>query len=202
MTNLWPNLLRPAIPATIALAVVAFAVPELFGSFWLKTFTAAAIYALAAVGVGILYGRLGLVSLANFALLGVGAWVSLRLSLLDSPLPVVVNILIGGVIAATIGTVIGLPALRLRGLYLALVTLMGAGAFFVVINAIGFPDGGTGFTGREGTSTLRNAPRPSFAKSDPAFFPLHPCRCRPGSALQLRADPQSRRPSLGPHPAQ
>lgn len=170
MNDVWQRVLRPAIPAAICLVILGFAVPAIFGSFWLKTFTSAAIYALAAVGVGILYGRIGLVSLANFALLGVGAWVSLRLSLLDSALPVAVNILIGGVVAAIIGTVIGLPALRLRGLYLALVTLMGAGAFFVVINAIGFPEGGTGFTGRGGTAALRNAPRPSFAERDPAYF--------------------------------
>lgn len=170
MKQLWRDVLRPALPAAGVLVVIALAIPVLVGSFWLRTFTSASIYALAAVGVGILYGRLGLVSLANYALLGVGAWVSLRLSLLDSPLPVIVNILIGGIVAAIIGTVVGLPALRLRGLYLALVTLMGAGAFFVVINAIGFPEGGGGFTGREGTSALRNAPRPSFAEQDPAFF--------------------------------
>jgi len=161
---------KVAVPAAVMLVVAGWLVPALFGSFWLKTFTAVAIYSLASVGVGLLYGRLGLVSLANFALLGVGAWVSLRLSLLDGAPPVVVNIVIGGIVAAVLGTLIGLPALRLRGLYLALVTLMGAGAFFVVINAIGFPEGGGGFTGREGTTTLTNAPRPSFAQSDPAFF--------------------------------
>lgn len=161
---------RAVVPAVVVLIVLGWLIPAAFGSFWLKTFTAVVIYALASVGVGLLYGRLGLVSLANFALLGVGAWVSLRLSLLDGSLPVAINIIIGGVVAAVIGTVIGLPALRLRGLYLALVTLMGAGAFFVVINAIGFPEGGGGFTGREGTTTLTNAPRPSFAESDPAFF--------------------------------
>ncbi len=156
-------------PLVFAVAV-AWLLPLAVGSFWLKTFTAAAIYALAAAGVGMLYGRLGLVSLANFALLGVGAWVSLRLSLLDGGPPVVVNMVIGGLVAAVIGTLIGLPALRLRGLYLALVTLMGAGAFFVVINAIGFPEGGTGFTGRGGSTAIQNAPRPSFAESDPAYF--------------------------------
>lgn len=163
---------RSLLPAVVVLAAVGWIIPALFGSFWLKTFTSVTIYALASLGVGLLYGRLGLVSLANFALLGVGAWVSLRLSLLDPHLPIVVNMIIGGVVAAVIGTLIGLPALRLRGLYLALVTLMGAGAFFVVINAIGFPEGGGGFTGREGNTTLRNAPRPAFAESDPAFFRL------------------------------
>ncbi|MET5115858.1 branched-chain amino acid ABC transporter permease, partial [Burkholderia pseudomallei] len=41
----------------------------------------------------------------------------------------------------------GLPALRLRGLYLALDTLMIAGGFQVDVSAIGFPDGGGGYTG-------------------------------------------------------
>lgn len=161
---------RAVLPAAVVLVALGWLVPAVFGSFWLKTFTSVAIYALASVGVGLLYGRLGLVSLANFALLGVGAWVSLRLSLLDPHLPIAINMLIGGVVAAVIGTLVGLPALRLRGLYLALVTLMGAGAFFVVINAIGFPEGGGGFTGREGSTAIVNAPRPSFAESDPAFF--------------------------------
>ena len=67
---------------------------------------------------------------------------------------------IGGVVAAALGTIVGLPALRLRGLYLALVTLMAAGAFSVVINAIGFPEGGSGFNGRGGSGAIRNAPGP------------------------------------------
>jgi branched-chain amino acid transport system permease protein len=152
------------------LALLGWWIPEYFGAYWLRTFTAVAIYALASLGVGVLYGRLGLVSLANFALLGIGAWVSLRLSLLANPLPVTVNILLAGVVAAVMGMIVGLPALRLRGLYLALVTLMFAGAFFVVINAVGFPEGGSGFDGRGGFYNIRNAPRPSFAVDDAAFF--------------------------------
>jgi branched-chain amino acid transport system permease protein len=158
------------LPVGLVLLVLAWWIPAYFSSYWLRAFTAAVVYSLAALGVGLLYGRLGLVSLANFALLGVGAWVSLRLSLHDPHLPVAANIVVGGVVAAVIGMLIGLPALRLRGLYLALVTLMGAGAFFVVINAIGFPEGGSGFTGRGGSGAIRNAPRPSFAETDSAYF--------------------------------
>jgi branched-chain amino acid transport system permease protein len=39
-----------------------------------------------------------------------------------------------------------------------------------VINAIGFPEGGSGFTGRGGSGAIRNAPRPSFAETDSAYF--------------------------------
>jgi branched-chain amino acid transport system permease protein len=169
MTRLWRELVR-LLPVAVVLLFLAWWIPSYFSSYWLRAFTAAVIYSLAALGVGLLYGRLGLVSLANFALLGVGAWVSLRLSLHDPHLPVAANIFVGGVVAAAVGTVIGLPALRLRGLYLALVTLMSAGAFFVVINGMGFPEGGSGFTGRGGGGAIRNAPRPSFAESDSAFF--------------------------------
>jgi branched-chain amino acid transport system permease protein len=169
MTRLRHELVR-LIPVAMVLLFLAWWIPSFFSSYWLRAFTAAVVYSLAALGVGLLYGRLGLVSLANFALLGVGAWVSLRLSLHDPHLPVVANIAIGGVAAAVIGTLIGLPALRLRGLYLALVTLMSAGGFFVVINAIGFPEGGSGFSGRGGGGAVRNAPRPSFAETDSAYF--------------------------------
>jgi branched-chain amino acid transport system permease protein len=169
MTRFGRELAR-LLPVAVVMLFLAWWIPVYFSSYWLRAFTAAVVYSLAALGVGLLYGRLGLVSLANFGLLGVGAWVSLRLALHDPHLPVAANIVIGGVVAAAIGTVIGLPALRLRGLYLALVTLMSAGAFFVVINAIGFPEGGSGFTGRGGSGAIRNAPRPSFAETDSAYF--------------------------------
>jgi branched-chain amino acid transport system permease protein len=168
MTRLRRELVR-LLPVAAVLLFLAWWIPS-FSSYWLRAFTAAVVYSLAALGVGLLYGRLGLVSLANFALLGVGAWVSLRLSLHDPHLPVAANIVVGGVVAAVLGTLIGLPALRLRGLYLALVTLMSAGGFFVVINAIGFPEGGSGFGGRGGSGAVRNAPRPSFAETDSAYF--------------------------------
>ena len=53
----------------------------------------------------------------------------------------------------------GLPALRLKGLYLALVTLMLAGGFQVMISATGFPDGGDGFLGRISGSERLMLPR-------------------------------------------
>ena len=70
-----------------------------------------------------------------------------------------------------LGTIVGLPALRLSGLYLALITLMLAGAITVALNATNFPNGGSGFLGHTessaGGSTIR---RPSIAMSDSAYF--------------------------------
>lgn len=163
--------IRRFAPIGVVLVLIALLVPELFGSLWLAVFTSATVYALSAVGVGVLYGRLGLVSLTNYAILGAGAWFTLRLYHLWH-LPFFVNVFLGGLFAALIGTIIGLPALRLRGLYLALVTLLAAGAFSTVITALGFPSGGTGFNGRGGTGNIKPMPRPSIAQSDPAYFRL------------------------------
>jgi branched-chain amino acid transport system permease protein len=70
-----------------------------------------------------------------------------------------------------VGIIIGLPALRLRGLYLALITLMLAGGITVVLATVNFPNGGHGFLGYDG-GLLHIPPirRPSFAASDPAYF--------------------------------
>lgn len=161
--------LKQAIPAGIILLLAAIFLPHILGSAWLSVFTGALIFAIPAAGIGVLYGRLGLVSLAGYALVGVGGWVSLRLYFLWH-LPFIVNMLLGGVIAAVVGTIIGLPALRLRGLYLALVTLLAAGAFSVVVTVLGFPSGGTGFNGRGGSGTMKFMKRPSFARGDAAYF--------------------------------
>ena len=104
---------------------------------------------LALVGCALLYGQLGLVSLCQWALVGVGGWVSLRVYHSFHP-PFFVTILAGGVGASVIGMIWGLPALRMRGLYLALVTLMLAGAFQTVITVMSFPVGGPGFLGQVG----------------------------------------------------
>ena len=71
---------------------------------------------------------------------------ALRLSYATS-LPFPVLVLLAGVITGAIGILIGLPALRLSGLYLALITLMAAGAITVLLRIAQFPNGGDGFFG-------------------------------------------------------
>jgi branched-chain amino acid transport system permease protein len=85
------------------------------------------------------------------------------------PYPVV--LLEAGLFTMVAGTLIGLPALRLRGLYLALITLMLAGAFSIVLATTNFPNGGHGFLGYNG-SLVRIPPirRPDIASGDPAYF--------------------------------
>jgi branched-chain amino acid transport system permease protein len=139
--------------------------------YWLSNFTQAYCMALAMLGCALLYGQLGLVSLCQWALVGVGGWVSLRVYHYIHP-PFFVTILAGGVGASVIGMLWGLPALRMRGLYLALVTLMLAGAFQTLVFVISFPVGGPGFLGQVGASgnDRINMARPVFASSDTSYF--------------------------------
>ena len=81
-------------------------------------------------------------------------------------------LLLSGLITMVLGTIVGLPALRLSGLYLALVTLMMAGAITVVLAATDFPNGGPGFLAHTesslgGGSSIR---RPTIAETDPAYY--------------------------------
>jgi branched-chain amino acid transport system permease protein len=153
-------------------ALALFAVPELIGVYWVKILTAAAIYSVVALGLGLLYGRVGMVSLCQVALLAVGAWTATRL-LYGTGLPFPIVLLIAGLVTAVIGTVVGLPALRVSGLHLALITLMFAGAITLVLSIIHFPNGGGGFTGQLSLVELqdfRNIRRPGIATSDPAYY--------------------------------
>lgn len=139
------------------------------GGYWLSVFTAAFANALAAAGTGLLYGRLGLVSLCQYALVGIGGWITLRMYHAFH-LPFEISLLAGGLGACVIGVLWGLPALRMRGLYLALATLMLAGTFQVVITNWSFPNGGTGFFGYMGDKPRIDMQRPWFASHDASYF--------------------------------
>jgi branched-chain amino acid transport system permease protein len=160
---------RAATIAALLLAVL-FALPPLLSAYWIDVLTAVAIYAVVALGLGLLMGRVGLVSLGQIAVLALGAWVAAKLAF-ATPIPFPLVLLIAGMITMVLGTLVGLPALRLSGLYLALITLMLAGAITVVLTATNFPNGGPGFLGHTESSFGNPAVRrPSIASSDPAYF--------------------------------
>lgn len=149
--------------------VVAILLPSLASAYWLKTFTSVVIVALCSLSVALLYAQLGMVSLCQYALLGVGGWVALRL-FHGFHIPFELDILAAGGAASICGVIFGLPALRMRGLYFALTTLMIAGAFQIVINAISFPDGGPGLTGKVYGGVRHFMPHPPLAPTDAGYF--------------------------------
>jgi branched-chain amino acid transport system permease protein len=153
------------------LAITLFVLPTI-GADWTTTFTSVAIYSIITLGLGILYGRVGLISLGQVALLVIGVWTATRLNFATG-LSFPIILLLSGLITCAIGVLIGLPAIRLSGLHLALITLMAAGAVNVVLVAINFPNGGGGFTGRTDTpdlAGLQPVRRPSLAEGDTAYY--------------------------------
>jgi branched-chain amino acid transport system permease protein len=163
------SLIRPAVIAGL-LVFVIFGLPALLSTYYVDALTQAAIYSIVALGLGLLVGRVGMVSLGQGAVLALGAWVAARI-LFATGLPFPVVLLASGLITMVLGTLVGLPALRMSGLYLALITLMLAGAITVALASINFPNGGHGFTGYNG-ALLHIPPirRPAIATTDPAFF--------------------------------
>jgi branched-chain amino acid transport system permease protein len=156
------------IPA-IAVLIALFAIP-LMGSYWTKNFTQVAIITIVAIGANILYGRVGLASLCQIGLMAVGTWVTLRLEFAFGwPLPIVW--LIGGVVTMVVGVLVGLPALRLGGLQLAMITLMAAGGITVLLNGLKFPNGGPGFKGIvQSVETREVLGRPSIVTGTTAWY--------------------------------
>ena len=152
------------------LLLAIFALPPLMSGYYTDTMTQVAIYSIVTLGLGLLVGRVGLYSLGQLAVLMIGAWVGARLLFATSQ-PYILVLIEAGLVTAIIGSLITLPALRLRGLYLALITLMLAGAVIVVAATLNFPNGGGGFSGYNG-ALLHIPPirRPSYAGTDPAFY--------------------------------
>jgi branched-chain amino acid transport system permease protein len=163
------DLVRPAVIVGLLLFVL-LALPSMVSLYYVNALTQVAIYSIVTLGLGVLVGRVGMVSLGQGAVLAMGAWVAARL-LFATSLPFPIVLLAAGLITMVLGTLVGLPALRMSGLYLALITLMLAGAITVALATINFPNGGHGFTGYNGASVhIPPIRRPSIGVSDPAFY--------------------------------
>jgi len=142
--------------------------PEISGRYWLSVFTSAGCFTLAIAGVAFMYARLGMVSLTQVGLMGVGGWVALRLNYAFG-WPFEVNMVLAALATMVCGWVLALPALRMRGLYLALVTLMAAGGLEILFATFQFPNGGTGFWGVK-TGSADPFLRPWIATSPEAYL--------------------------------
>jgi branched-chain amino acid transport system permease protein len=88
------------------------------------------IYALAALGLNILTGYAGQLSLGTGAFMGVGAYACYKLITIFPEMNMLIAIGLSGFFAAAVGVVFGLPSLRIKGFYLAIATL--AAQFFLV----------------------------------------------------------------------
>ncbi len=118
--------------AVVALVLVAFVAVPLFGNqYWLSAILIPfLIFSLATLGLNILTGYAGQLSLGTAAFMAVGAFAAYNLVLRVPGLPLLVAFVLAGICAAMVGIVFGLPSLRIKGFYLAVATL--AAQFFVV----------------------------------------------------------------------
>lgn len=114
-----------------AILLVAFVVVPLFGNEFLlaSVMVPFLILSLGAIGLNILVGYTGLLSLGSAAFMGVGAYAAYKLSTIFPGVNILVWILCSGFFAAGIGVLFGLPSLRIKGFYLAVATL--AAQFFL-----------------------------------------------------------------------
>jgi len=105
-----------------ALVAGLFVLPFFTGQYASYLVCLVMINIVATTGLNILTGFTGLVSLGQAAFMGVGAY---TVALMEMKLgtPFLLNLLVAGVIAAVIGIIVGLPSLRVKGLYLAIATI-------------------------------------------------------------------------------
>jgi branched-chain amino acid transport system permease protein len=104
-----------------ALMLVLLAAPWLIAEYWLAQLTFVLIYAIAGLGLMLLAGFTGLFSLGHAAFLGVGAYTQAVLTNAGLPFPMALACAAG--LSAAVGVVVGLPALRVKGIYLGMATL-------------------------------------------------------------------------------
>ena len=119
---------RIAIILLLGLAIVA--VPLLASEYLMRAVLIPfLILSLAALGLNILVGYCGQISLGTGAFMAVGAYAAYNFQVRIDGMPVVASLLLGGVFATIVGVIFGIPSLRIKGLYLAVATL--AAQFFV-----------------------------------------------------------------------
>jgi branched-chain amino acid transport system permease protein len=119
---------RIGIAVVLFLAIVV--VPLFASDFTLSSvLIPILIFSLAAIALNILTGYTGLISLGTAGFMGVGAYACYKLTTYFPQANIIVLILVSGLGSAAIGTVFGLPSLRIKGFYLAVATL--AAQFFL-----------------------------------------------------------------------
>ena len=104
-----------------ALMVALVAAPAVVPEYWLAQMTFVLIYSVVGLGLMLLAGFTGQFSIGHAAFLGVGAYTQAVLTNMGWPFPVA--LCASGVLSALVGVIVGVPALRVKGIYLGMATL-------------------------------------------------------------------------------
>lgn len=123
-------ILQDRVGLIVILLVSFLVIPLMASDFFIgSVMIPLLVFSLAAIGLNILTGYAGQLSLGTGAFMGVGAYSCYKLTTLFPDVNIIVMILVSGIFSALIGVFFGLPSLRIKGLYLAITTL--AAQFFL-----------------------------------------------------------------------
>ncbi len=112
---------RPQALYYIALLLIVLALPWLIDDFFLGEATNILIWAIAGMGLMLLTGHTGQISLGHAAFMALGAYTNIIL--MQNSVPFIISLPLSAIITGVVGMIIALPILRLHGIYLAIATL-------------------------------------------------------------------------------
>ncbi len=125
--------------------VLLFAMPLYFGNYWLSVFNLIGYTLIAAIGLNILVGYCGQLSIGHAGFIAVGAYTAAILTN-RLELPFIVGIIGAGLVSGFIGLIFGLPSVRVKGFYLAITTIAAQFIIIWVINHWEYTGGFLGIT--------------------------------------------------------
>jgi branched-chain amino acid transport system permease protein len=146
--------------AASLMAAVVFPFTQGGDGYSLRIAASIGVFAAAALGLNIVVGLAGLLDLGYIAFFGVGAYFAALVSgsinsVIDTELPFGLTIILGALLAGLFGILLGAPTLRLRGDYLAIVTLGFGEIFRITVNNL---DGSAGPSLTNGPNGVSNIP--------------------------------------------
>ena len=140
-----------------AIILLAYAIPLMANEYWLQAILIPfLIFAFAAIGLNLLVGYAGQLSLGTGGFMAVGGYMTYKITTSFPDLNIIVVFLLSGLLAALVGLIFGLPSLRIKGFYLAVATL--AAQFFLgwIFNKVGW------FYNYSSSGTITAPPRKMF----------------------------------------
>ncbi|MBL6942340.1 MAG: branched-chain amino acid ABC transporter permease, partial [Rhodospirillales bacterium] len=150
-------ILQDRVMMVLMLVVAFVGVPMLASEYWLSTIMLPfLVFSLAALGLNLLTGYAGQLSLGTGGFMATGAFAAYKLAVAFPEMNIVIVFLLSGVITAAVGVLFGLPSLRIKGFYLAVATL--ASQFFLIWMFNKFP----WFTNYSSSGVISAPPRAVF----------------------------------------
>ena len=158
------RLVERALPFVVAVVAVAigYALSVGLDGYFVYLGMSAIVAGISLLGLGVVTGSAGMISLCQLTFGAVGAWVVSALNAAEAPGGFLVWLLLGGLAAGLVGVLVGLPALRLRGINLAVVTLGLAAAADLALVQLQFP----------GVASGLSVERPENFSDDRSYFLL------------------------------